>query len=301
MTFKIVSKTLSGSLAASGTTTFNYPASTDEDSFASWGHKAIAIGNVLSSPADFTLTFGSASVTFTYASGKTTIPAGSVLTLQMNLPGEDSEKVPKLTVSHDHVSLMGLVRIDLGSPVVADVNRIVEAQDLTAGGAATLTATLDLADGPGGAPFGRNLTADVDAGTSTATLTATGTNYLGDVIVEAFALNGTTAVAGVKAFATVTAVSLSADTEGNLTVGMGDILGLPVFIEDVDEWVTELEDGVTATAGTFVAGVSSVPTSTTGDVRGTYDPNSALDGAKHFVLYMAISDPAYTGQTDFAG
>ena len=300
MTFKIVSKTLSGDLAASGTTTFNYPASTDEDSFASWGHKAIGIGNVRSSPADFTLTFGSASVTFTYASGKTTIPAGSVLSLQMNLPGEDSEKAPKQTASHDHVSLMGLVRVDLGSPLVADVDHICESQDLTAGGTATLTATLNLIEGAGAAPFGRALTYD-SGEASTGVVTVTGTNYLGDVIVENKTLNGTTVVAGTKAFATVVSVSVLGDSGTGFIVGTGDVLGLPIFIEDVDEWVTELEDGTTATAGTFVAGVSSAPTATTGDVRGTYDPNSATDGAKHFVLYMAISDPAYTGQVDFAG
>jgi hypothetical protein len=300
--FKIVSKTLSGDLAASGTTTFNYPASTDEDSFASWGHMAIAIGNVLSSPADFTLTFASASVTFTYASGKTTIPAGSVLTLQMNLPGEDAQKAPKLTVDHDHVSLMGLVRVDLGSPLIADVDRICEAQDLTAGGTATLTSTIvDLSTGAGAAPFGRCLTVDVSAGTSSEVVTITGTNYLGEVIVENITLNGTTVVAGKKAFATVTSVVVAGDTDGDLIVGDAVLLGLPVFIEDVDEWVTELQDGTTATAGAFVAGVSSAPTATTGDVRGTYSPNTPPDGALHFVLYMAISDPAYTGQTDFVG
>ncbi len=303
MTFKIVSKTLSGDLVAGATTTFSYPASTDEDSFASWGHVALAIGNVMTSPGDFTLTFGSGSVTFTYAASKTTIPAGSLLRLQMNLPGEDAQRAPKLTVNHDHVGLMGLVRVDLGSPLVADVDRICEAQDLSSGGAAVLTvpAGVDLSTGAGAAPFGRCLTVDVSAGTSTKVVTITGTNYLGDVIVENITLNGTTVVPGVKAFATVTAVSVSGDTDGDLIVGDAVILGLPIFIEDVDEWVTELEDGATASAGTFVAGVSTAPTATTGDVRGTYSPNSAPDGAKHFVLYMTIADPTFTGATDFTG
>ena len=132
-------------------------------------------------------------------------------------------------------------------------------------------------------------------------MTVTGTDYLGNTIVENKTLNGTTVVPGTKAFATVTAVSVLGDSGSGFIVGSAVILGLPIFIEDLDEWVTELEDGLTATAGTFVGGVSTAPTATTGDVRGTYSPNSAPDGAAHFVLYMALQDPAYTGQAQFAG
>ena len=304
--FKVVSKTLSGDLAASATTTFSYPASTDEDSYSSWGHKAVAIGNVMSSPGDFTLTFGSASVTFTYASGKTTIPAGSVLTLQMNLPGEDRQETPKLTVDHDHVSLMSLLRVDLGSPLTADPNGIYESAAITAAAPITGSLLLDAAAlvsgnvgllgvGAGAAPFGRNIVA---AWTTTSVMTVTGTDYLGNTIVESSG-SGTT-MTGKKAFFTVTKIAVSINVTA-ATGGTAQVVGLPVFIEGVDEWVTELQDGTTATAGVFVAGISTAATATTGDVRGTYVPNSTLNGALHFVLYMAISDPAYTGLTNYAG
>ena len=83
--FLSVSTTLSSALAAAGTFTVGYPTGTDEDSFAGYGHKAVAIGNVMSSPGDFTLTFNSASIQFTYGSGKTTLPVGTKVSLDLNL------------------------------------------------------------------------------------------------------------------------------------------------------------------------------------------------------------------------
>jgi hypothetical protein len=182
------------------------------------------------------------------------------------------------------------------------VDRVCASQDLTAGGTATLTSTIvDLSTGAGGAPFGRALTVDGGDATGTGLVTITGTNYLGDVLVEGITKNGSTVVAGKKAFATVTSVVVTGDSGAGFIVGDAVLLGLPIFIEDVDEWVTELQNGTTATAGAWVAGDSAAPIATTGDVRGTYSPNTAPNGGHHFVLYMALSDPAYTGQVDFAG
>lgn len=301
MSFKIVSKTLSADLVAGGTTTFGYPTGTDEDSFAGFGHVAVAIGNVMNSPDDFTLTFGSASVTFTYAASKTTVPAGGKISLQLNLAGE-RDKVPLATVDYPGVALMATVRVDLGSPLAIDVNGIFEAFSGAAGtipldGAlATSTVLVDLTAGAGGAPYGRNVIAD-SGGADTAVLTITGADYLGNAMSEAITLNGLTAVSGKKAFATITNVTSSATISNGAFLGTGDLLGLPVYVPGVDNVLLELEDNVAATAGAFVAGVDALATTTTGDVRGTYDPNSATDGAANFVVVLALTDPAYTGVT----
>jgi hypothetical protein len=299
MSFKIVDKTLSAALAASGTTTFGYPTGTDEDSFAGYGHVATAIGNVMNSPGDFTLAFNSASIAFTYAASKTTIPAGSKLSLQLNLPGQDDKSKsmdPDPLNTVPGVSMAQVVRIDLGSPAVLDVDSIVDAKDVTTAGAATMvSATVTCHTGAGAAPFGRNVTLDT-AGTNTTTVvTVTGEDYLGNVMTEDLTQNGTTAVAGKKAFATITGVAVDGDTEGAIDVGFGDVLGLPFYIGSVDHVLLELEDNLTVTAGTFVKGVDSAATATTGDVRGTYDANSAANGAKNFVVYIASSDPTYKG------
>jgi len=139
----------------------------------------------------------------------------------------------------------------------------------------------------------------VAAWTGTAVLTVTGTDEFGNTVVESSASG--TSMAGKKAFKTVTSVVPSANIT-SATVGTGDVLGLPAFLPGAGRVLAELEDGAAATAGTLVAGVRTTPaTATTGDVRGTYDPNSAADGSKAFELVVALDDPSDKGVAQYAG
>jgi hypothetical protein len=54
-------------------------------------------------------------------------------------------------------------------------------------------------------------------------------------------------------------------------------------------------------SGTFVAGVQTLPTGTTGDVRGTYDPEEACDGSLSFALLVSCPDPSYRGVDNYDG
>jgi len=301
--FLTVSTTLSAAVAAAGTFTVGYPVGTDEDSYAVYGHKAVAIGNVMSSPADFTLTFGSASITFTYGSGKTTMPAGTKVSIDLNLPAENVRSAPKLSVSNPGVSIAALVRVDFGSPLIGDANGIFVSASIAAAtpitGAGMLTnaahvtvaGTAELGSGfaAGGAMYGRNVVA---AWTTTSVMTVVGTDYLGNAMSEASA-SGTT-MTGKKAFATVTSISVSIDVT-SCTVGTGDVLGVPFYVGEADAQVLELESGSDGTSVPIVVGVDTVATTTTGDVRGTWNPNGTLDGAVNFVCYIASLDPTYTG------
>jgi hypothetical protein len=51
--------------------------------------------------------------------------------------------------------------------------------------------------------------------------------------------------------------------------------------------VAEEEDGAAPTAGALVAGVG---VSATADYRGTYEPNSALNGALDFDVWYLVDD-----------
>ncbi len=304
--FLTVKTTLSADVAAAGTFTVNYPTGTDEDSFAGYGHKAVAISNVMASPGDFTLTFGSASITFTYGSGKTTMPAGTTISIDLNLPGETVREAPKLVVDNPQVSMAALVRMDFGSPVVADANGIFESASITAaapiegalmvtttGGHVAVAGTAELGMGlaAGGAAFGRSVVA---AWTTTAVMTVTGKDFEGNTMSEASA-SGTT-MTGKKAFATVTKVEVSVDVT-SATVGTGDVLGTGCYVGENDAAILELEDGVDGTSVNFTKGVDTAATTTTGDVRGTWNPNGTLNGALNFVCYVAVSDPTYQGVT----
>ena len=188
------------------------------------------------------------------------------------------------------VGPLGRVYIFDTVPAAASATAVCAAQAVAGAG----NATINGASASGGvATFAAPRAVNVDstgAGDTTQTVTVTGTDYWGQAQTETIALNGTTAVAGKKAFKTITQVAVSAAMAGNLTVGSTDVFGLPYRITDAGYivragWAGALADD----AGTFVAADTNTATATTGDVRGTYTPSSAADGAKRLVLALALT------------
>lgn len=425
MSFKKSETTLGSAVASGATFTLSYPAGTSAGTFAAYGHKLWVdkFQRLLSSPADFTVSFGASNITVTYK-GSTTIPAGARVNAQLNISGADNgEAVERLEEADVKRSfLRNLVEVNLGSPATADPNGYVESQNLTSAGVfsvdTTAAAALAAAALNGEADVPRNVVA---SWTGTAVLTVTGEDEYGNVMVESSGSG--TSFTGKKAFKTVTDIEVSANVTA-LTVGTGDVLGLPFFVGDAGQIVHELEDGTllvrkngkvyltgrmleaavdagtaynlvspvagtiaklmtisqgtittggaitvevntvavnglsvtvadgavegevdsdTPTAGhsttalavgdrieiipaaafnasadiefvleidlsasqqlngTFVAGVSTAATATTGDVRGTYDPTTACDGSKSFDLLVASADPKYLGVDQYDG
>jgi hypothetical protein len=208
------------------------------------------------------------------------------------------------------VSVLTLVRVDLGSPLLSDPNGISEASsptgtgNLTLGGALASGGSVDLTAGAGASPFGRNVSVD-SGGADDAVITVTGTDWEGNALVEDILANGTTIVYGKKAFATITQCAHSKTIANGLFVGTYDTLGLPFYLPGIDDCpvVFEYEDNILkANPGTFLAGVDTAATATTGDVRGTYLPVTSLpDGAQNFVLFIPSTDPTYQGVAQYAG
>jgi len=108
------------------------------------------------------------------------------------------------------------------SPVVASNTAVLVSTALTAS-IQTITTGITNPDVP------RNTVAKGAIATSTGTVTVTGTDFLGTVITETIALSGVNAVAGLKAFATVTQITLpvSSGTGDGVSIGLGSKLGLP--------------------------------------------------------------------------
>lgn len=176
-------------------------------------------------------------------------------------------------------------------PETASATAVCAAQAVAGAGNATINgasasggvATFDVA---------RGVNVDsTDAGDTSQTVTVTGTDYWNQAQTETIALNGTTAVAGKKAFKTITQVAVSAALTGNLTVGSTDVFGLPYRVTDAgyilrSGWAGALADD----AGTFVAADTTSPaTATTGDVRGTYVPSSSANGSRRLVLALGLT------------
>ena len=280
---------LGSAVANAGTFTVAYPTGTDEGAFAyNANHKLMVNGDELQVPADFTLTLGTSNITVTNASGYTWAE-GSRVRLQLDRGAAGVAKpIP------DKVQPVQTVRIDLGAPDAADADGVCASQAGTAATAMTINGAL-AAGGVATFDVPRNVVA---AWTNTATITVTGTDEYGVRVVETSGSG--TSFAGKKAFKTVTSVVPSANITG-ATVGTGDVLGLPIFLRSVSQVLREMADNATPTAGTTVAGVLTEPSATTGDVRGTYDPNSACDGQIVFSLIVATPDPGDRGLTQFGG
>jgi hypothetical protein len=300
MSFKTSETTVGSAVATSGTITFSYPENMNAGNFAAFGHKMWVdkFQRLLVSPTDFTVSFGASNITVTYL-GSTSIPVGARVNAQFNVLGADDGDLG-IVPAIENVSAVALVEINLGAPDTLDADGILDGvtatdsvqaydvDDFKAG----FTGTLDVP---------RNLTIVGSAGANHV-VTVTGTDVHGQVMVENLTVNADTPVAGKKAFKTVTTVSVAAGASGDtIDLGWGDVLGLPVFLPGAAHILKELQDGAAASAGTTVAGVSTAATATTGDVRGTYDPNAAADGAKVFKLVAALGDPAYKGVAQYAG
>lgn len=127
-------------------------------------------------------------------------------------------------------------------------------------------------------------------GDTTQTVTVTGTDYWGQTQTEAITLNGTTTVNGKKGFKTITRVAVSAALTGNLSVGDGDVYGLPYKVTDAGYLLrTGWANAVADNAGTFVAADTATPSATTGDVRGTFAPTTSANGSRRLVIAIGLT------------
>ena len=295
--FKVITGTLSADVANAGTFTVGYPTGTNAATFQNgFNHKLVIAQNVeMVAPQQFSLTFGASTITVTNASGSTWL-AGAAFYVQADILGGTLEQADLLQSSLEPVIPAPSVVINLKSPVVGSSTAVAASQ-------AVLAATASGALINGGVATSSVATFDVPrnviaAWTGTSVITVTGTDVNGSVVVESSASG--TSLAGKKAFKTVTKITVSADVTG-FTAGSGNVLGLPVYLPTIALILKEIEDNAVATAGTPLAGINSKATATTGDVRGTYVPNSTPDGTKVFRLVVALPDPKYQGATQFAG
>ncbi len=312
MSMSVIEGKLASAVADDGTFTVNYPSGKDEGHFAlARGHKITLSGyKTYEHPSGVFLTFGTSNITVKNVSGGEWA-ADTEYRLQLEELGDrayriggsayDRNKAAQQPV--DAPSLVNnawkgdIVVVSLGAPDTADADGVCESQAGTADTAMTINGAL-ATDGVATFDVPRNV---VGAWTTSAKLTITGTDEYGNTVVETTAASGTSHT-GKKAFKTITSVVPDTNITG-ATVGTGDVLGLPVFLPATGLILAELEDGAAPTAGTTVAGdqTEGGATATSGDVRGTYDPNSAADGDKYFHLVLALPDATYIGLDQHSG
>lgn len=191
-------------------------------------------------------------------------------------PDTGSSYVPNMT-QHHHVGQDGTVTVQFPNTVV-DGSLLMAA--LT-----TVAATeyddlgVEIAE-----PFGRTLaltSTDADG-----VLIVHGTDFLGQQMSQQVTFSSN-AGATTKAFKTVDKI-VTTTNAGDVVINTGSGYGLPFCAVEI---VREVVDGVASTEGTITAAVSTAPSTTTGDVRGTFNPNTAGNGVKDIsVTYIATAD-----------
>lgn len=135
-----------------------------------------------------------------------------------------------------------------------------------------------------------------NAGDTTQTLTITGRDTVGNLLVEDLALNGTTEAVSASAFSAVTNISLDAVAAGNLSIGTSVTLanvelGLDLQLVNAYDVLAGVTGANADDGGTFtVADETDPPTASTGDARGTYNPGNLPDGSADYILTYYASD-----------
>jgi hypothetical protein len=301
-----LSTTLASDLATDGTIDFSPPAGRTVGHFvmpttlalsplhtAVWGG-----GNQMVYGRDFTLAQqGTPATLIRFTNRGGTIPAGNRITLSLCEPGlaiTRSGRVNRMLGVVGPANLEdgsgGVYMMNLGSPLVGSANAFCLAQAIAGAANAVLNGALTLG-GVGIPDVPRSLTmVSTGAGDTTQTVTVFGRDAYAQPMVERRTLNGTTAVAFVKAFARIDRVAVSAAMVGNLTLGTGNVLGLPAYLPNAGLIMREMLNGASATAGTTVAGLQAVGSLTSADVRGTYVPNLAPDGVRSFQILAFLPD-----------
>jgi hypothetical protein len=126
---------------------------------------------------------------------------------------------------------------------------------------------------------------------TTRNVTISGYDVYGQPMSEVIATGAVaeTTVNGKKAFFQISSITISGSPVVTVAVGTTDILGIPVRVTNAGYlarvgWENALADD----AGTFVAAAVATATTTTGDVRGTFVPSTATNGAKRLVVGILL-------------
>jgi hypothetical protein len=197
----------------------------------------------------------------------------NLITAPTFFPRRLSQYVPAMAYASD-VSISGETRISFGTPAAANATYFLSALSIAVGATLQASGLLNSATVPD--PYGRNLQV-VLSGAGATTFTVDGYDYLGQTMSENFTLNGATPVLGKKAFKWIRQITYTSIAM-TMNLGFGALLGLPYKAGRVIS--EEFGGAVVATLGTLTAPILTVPqTATTGDPRGTFTPQSTLDGA----------------------
>lgn len=141
----------------------------------------------------------------------------------------------------------------------------------------------------------RNVRITSAADDSGKTFTVVGYDLYGYPMSEVITGANAGVASGAKAFKYIASVTPSTTPAGNVSVGTGDVIGLPLRADYVGQLLINYNDTLITASTGFTAAVTTTATTTTGDVRGTYALQTASNNTRRLVMYMTPTVAAAAG------
>lgn len=233
MTRRTITAVLAAAVATSGTFTVSYPTGLNAGNFKHGKrHRMVAMQSEFEAPKHFTISFGATTATITWL-GTTTIPAGSTVYVELDMFGSSTPIDAGEEGAIKRCTMFRTLLVDFGAPSASDAVFFFAAATLADGTALTLLQSTM----PGGIP--RNVIITNVGNDSGDTYVIAGQDEYGNTMSETITGANAGVAAGKKAFYKVTGVDPSGASAGNVSVGYGDVLGLPVYLRDDGEILTE--------------------------------------------------------------
>lgn len=284
---------LKSALKPGDTLTFPYPEGKNEASFfGAFNHNFVENDVFYKSPVDFTV-HPKAEHLELHWEGNKTLPEGGILYMRLEELGTLYYNDPKTNVTLNHTVPSNVFMVNLRAPKEKDRNFYVAREKIASSGELTLKTTTP--DVP------RNVTILSTAHDTARRFQVDGFDCYERPMTETIQGPNAGVRQGKKAFAKVTRITVDDVCSGDIAIGIGNRLGLPVFLPAPGYVIKALVNGVEPKQGMVISGEVGKPAATSGDRRGTYTPSPSvkLNGRNAIYLLMSLPNPGNIGSPDF--
>lgn len=223
------------------------------------------------------------------------LPKDAIMHLQLEEMGSAFYFDPQTGVTVQNTLHANIFMINLQSPLPASTSHFMPSAPVTAAGALTL------ANPKSDVP--RNVTIHSSGDDSARTFRVEGDDVYLRPMIEDISGGNAGISEGKKAFARIARITVDGPCAGDIQIGFGMRLGIPVFLPASGYVIRELINGEIAPAGIIEPGEFGVPAAKTGDRRGVYipSPTVTLDGHTPVHLLISLPNPGNIGTPDYAG
>lgn len=293
MQYALINTPLRRRLAYGESLILDYPKGTTQGTYFSGIYHILTVGErCYRAPSDFIIEFTPEHVRFIWMHART-LPEGSILHLQLERSAAGFYRDHRHNVTILHMVSAHLFMIDLRAPL--NKNLSWYRQPLSVPCKSILTLDQKAPDLP------RNVTIHSTGNDTHLTFTVTGENCYGAEMAENIQGANQGVAFGRKAFAAITSIAASESSDGDVAIGYGNRLGLPVYLPAAGYVMRALANGEEISGGRFVPGDAGYPSATGGDRRGTYTPPRSLplDGRHALHILLSLPNPGNTGAAEY--